>query len=156
MAITLLEARVKFTADKVWQSQQQGGKDYVSLKCEITHGASPNGKDPVVYANVGTPEHSLLSSFGKGDPVQLGWDGKKYSLIGTGGEMKQAVNSLPPVVTQMTAAPEKPTMEVLKKKALLQSELYYEIYSDLIMRGMKPEQAQPAASTVFIQLARNL
>jgi len=164
MATTLLEARVKFTADKVWQSQREGGKDYVSLKCETTNGASPNGKDPVVYANVGTPEHSLLSSFGKGDPVQLAWDGKKYSLIGTGGAMKQAVQSLPPNVlmsgeeaaTTFTKAPEKPTMESLIEKGLNGAKLYYEIYSDLLMRGMASEQAQPAASTVFIQLARNL
>ncbi|WP_447498034.1 hypothetical protein, partial [Clostridioides difficile] len=61
MALTLLEARVKFTADKVWQSQQDGGKDYVSLKCETLTGTSPNGKDPVIYANVGSPEQNHLA-----------------------------------------------------------------------------------------------
>jgi hypothetical protein len=157
MAITLLEARVKFTADKVWKSTQPGGKDYVSLKCETLDGKSPNGKDPVVYANVGSLEHSTLSAYRKGDPVQLAYDGKKYSVVGSGGEMKTAVQTLPPAQsTQMTAAPEKPTMESLVKKGLSGTELYYEIYSDLVLRGMPAEQAQPAASTVFIQLARNI
>jgi hypothetical protein len=47
-------------------------------------------------------------------------------------------------------------MESLIEKGLNGAKLYYEIYSDLLMRGMASEQAQPAASTVFIQLARNL
>lgn len=157
MALTLLEARVKYEANKVWESTQQGGKDYVSLKCETLTGTSPNGKDPVVYANVGSPEQSTLASYRKGDPVQLAYDGKKYSVVGSGGEMKTAAQTLPPAqATQMTTAPEKPTMESLIKKGLAGAELYYEIYSDLVLRGMPAEQAQPAASTVFIQLARNM
>lgn len=153
MAITLLEARVKFPADKVWQSTREGGKDYVSLKCELTNGTG----DAVAYANVGSPEQSLLASYRKGDPVQLAYDGKKYSVVGSGGEMKTATQTLPPAqAQQMTATPEKPTMESLIKKGLAGAELYYEIYSDLVLRGMPAEQAQPAASTVFIQLARNI
>jgi len=153
MAITLLEARVKFPADKVWQSTREGGKDYVSLKCELTNGTG----DAVAYANVGSPEQSLLASYRKGDPVQLAYDGKKYSVVGSGGEMKTATQTLPPAqAQQMTTPPEKPTMESLIKKGLAGAELYYEIYSDLVLRGMPAEQAQPAASTVFIQLARNI
>lgn len=153
MAITLLEARVKFPADKVWQSTREGGKDYVSLKCELSNGTG----DAVAYANVGSPEQSLLASYRKGDPVQLAYDGKKYSVVGSGGEMKTATQTLPPAqAQQMTATPEKPTMESLIKKGLAGAELYYEIYSDLVLRGMPAEQAQPAASTVFIQLARNI
>ena len=155
MAITLLEARVKYPADKVWPSQQQGGKDYVSLKCETLSGTSPNGKDPVIYANVGSPEQSTLASYRKGDPVQLAYDGKKYSVVGSGGEMKIAAQA---TFTEATPRPlpEKPTMESLIKKGLAGAELYFEIYSDLVLRGMPAEQAQPAASTVFIQLARNI
>lgn len=153
MAITLLEARVKFPADKVWQSTREGGKDYVSLKCELSNGTG----DAVAYANVGSPEQSLLASYRKGDPVQLAYDGKKYSVVGSGGEMKTATQTLPPAqAQQMTTPPEKPTMESLIKKGLAGAELYYEIYSDLVLRGMPAEQAQPAASTVFIQLARNI
>ena len=153
MAITLLEARVKFPADKVWQSTREGGKDYVSLKCELTNGTG----DAVAYANVGSPEQSLLAFYRKGDPVQLAYDGKKYSVVGSGGEMKTATQTLPPAqAQQMTTPPEKPTMESLIKKGLAGAELYYEIYSDLVLRGMPAEQAQPAASTVFIQLARNI
>jgi hypothetical protein len=151
--INILEARVKFPADKVWQSTREGGKDYVSLKCELSNGAG----DAVAYANVGSPEQSLLASYRKGDPVQLAYDGKKYSVVGSGGEMKTATQTLPPAQAhQITTAPEKPTMESLIKKGLAGAELYYEIYSDLVLRGMPAEQAQPAASTVFIQLARNI
>ena len=160
MAITLLEARVKFPADKVWQSKQEGGKDYVSLKCDLNN--SPG--DAVCYANVGSPEQSLLASYRKGDPVQLAYDGKKYRVVGSGGEMKTAAQSTPTNIlmvdeeatTTFTKAPEKPTMEGLIEKGLNGARLYYEIYSDLVLRGMPTEQAQPAASTVFIQLARNI
>lgn len=154
--INILEARVKFPADKVWESTREGGKDYVSLKCEINPG-QPDARVAVAYANVGSPEQSLLASYRKGDPVQLAYDGKKYSVVGSGGEMKTATQTLPPAqAQQMTTPPEKPTMESLIKKGLAGAELYYEIYSDLVLRGMPAEQAQPAASTVFIQLARNI
>lgn len=154
MAVSLLNARVKFAADKVWQSKQPDGKDYVSLKCELlTSEGQSTGNDAVIYANVGSAEQSVLAAYRKGDPVQLAFDGKKYSIVGAGGAVNTASKTTPP---PQAATVEKPTMEVLKKKALLQSELYYEIYSDLLMRGMQPEQAQPAASTVFIQLAKNL
>lgn len=147
--LNLIDARVEFPANKVWQSDK-GGSDYVSLKCKTLTGTSPNGKDPVVYANVGSPEQSILASFKKGDPVQLTYDGKKYSLVGSASTLTTANNTTPPPAPE----PAKTfTKAEIKERALKYAELYREIYTDLVL-AMPPEQAQLGATAVFNQLSR--
>ena len=143
--INILEARVKFTADKVWQSKQEGGKDYVSLKCELTNGTG----DAVAYANVGSPEQSLLASYKKGDPVQLAYDGKKYSVIGSGGDMKTATQTVPS---------EPKNKETTDEKAIKWANVYAVIFNQLVKElpmTTPPEVVGAAASTVYIALTRN-
>lgn len=151
MAVSILNARVKFPADKVWQSKQPDGKDYVSLKCDLYNSeGQPTGNDAVVYANVGSPEQPILAAYRKGDPVQLAYDGKKYSIVGSASALTTANNTTPP------PAPEPPkafTKAEIKERALKYAELYREIYTDLVL-AMPPEQAQLGATAVFNQLSR--
>lgn len=143
--INIIEARVKWPADKVWPSKQEGGKDYVSLKCEL-----PGGGDAVVYANVGSPEQSTLAAYGKGDKVQLAHDGKKYSIVGSASTLTTANNTTTPPAPEPAKAF---TKAEIKERALKYSELYREIYTDLVL-AMPPEQAQLGATAVFNQLSR--
>ena len=143
--INIIEARVKFPADKVWQSKQEGGKDYVSLKCEL-----PGGGDAVVYANVGSPEQSTLAAYGKGDKVQLAYDGKKYSIVGSASTLTTANNTTPP------PAPEKPGIDI--DKAQEYAKVYAAIFiklSEKLPVTTPAEVVGTAASTVFIALTRN-
>lgn len=143
--INIFEARVKFPADKVWQSKQEGGKDYVSLKCELNNGTG----DAVAYANVGSAEQSLLASYRKGDPVQLAYDGKKYSVVGSGGDMKMATETVP-------KAQEKPGLDI--EKAQDYAKVYAAIFiklSEKLPVTTPAEVVGTAASTVFIALTRN-
>lgn len=150
--LNLIDARVEFPANKVWQSDK-GGSDYVSLKCKTLTGTSPNGKDPVVYANVGSPEQSILASFKKGDPVQLTYDGKKYSLVGSASTLTTANNTTPP-----TAPEPAKTKEASDEKAKKWAETYAVIFNHLSEKlplTTPPETIGSAASTVFIALTRN-
>lgn len=145
--LNLIEARVKFPADKVWQSKQEGGKDYVSLKCDL-----PGGGDAVVYANVGSPEQSTLAAYRKGDPVQLAFDGKKYSIVGSASTLTTANNTTPP------PAQEPKTKEATKEKAEKWADIYADIFNRLSEKlpvTTPAETVGSAASTVFIALTRN-
>lgn len=148
----VLDARVEFPANKVWQSDK-GGSDYVSLKCKTLTGTSPNGKDPVVYANVGSPEQSTLAAYRKGDPVQLAYDGKKYSIVGSASTLTTANNTTPPPAPE----PAK-TKEASKEKAEKWAQIYADIFNKLVAElplTTPPETIGSAASTVFIALTRN-
>ena len=143
--VNIVETRVKFPADKVWQSKQEGGKDYVSLKCEL-----PGGGDAVVYANVGSPEQSTLAAYRKGDPVQLAYDGKKYSIVGSASTLTTASNTNPP------PAPEKPGIDI--EKAQEYAKVYAAIFiklSEKLPVTTPAEVVGTATSTVFIALTRN-
>ena len=146
----VLDARVEFPANKVWQSDK-GGSDYVSLKCKTLSGTSPNGKDPVVYANVGSPEQSTLAAYGKGDKVQLAYDGKKYSIVGSASTLTTANNTTPPPVPQ-----EKPGIDI--EKAQEYAKVYAAIFIKLTEKlpvTTPAEVVGTATSTVFIALTRN-
>ena len=146
--INIIEARVKWPADTVWPSKQEGGKDYVSLKCEL-----PGGGDAVVYANVGSPEQSTLAAYGKGDKVQLAHDGKKYSIVGSASTLTTANNITPPPAPE----PAK-TKEASDEKAKKWAETYAVIFNHLSEKlplTTPPETIGSAASTVFIALTRN-
>ena len=146
--LNLIEARVKWPADKVWPSKQEGGKDYVSLKCEL-----PGGGDAVVYANVGSPEQLTLAAYGKGDKVQLAHDGKKYSIVGSASTLTTANNTTPPPVPE----PAK-TKEASKEKAEKWADIYADIFNRLSEKlpvTTPAETIGSAASTVFIALTRN-
>lgn len=145
--INILEARVKFPADKVWQSKQEGGKDYVSLKCEL-----PGGGDAVAYANVGSPEQSLLAAYRKGDPVQLAYDGKKYSVVGSGGTLTTANNT----------TPTPPMQPKIRELDIEQAKAYVDMYAAIYRRMAEKlpvttenDVVGAASSTVFIALTRN-
>lgn len=145
----VLDARVEFPANKVWQSDK-GGSDYVSLKCKTLSGTSPNGKDPVVYANVGSPEQSTIAAYRKGDPVQLAYDGKKYSIVGSASTFTTANNTTPP------PALEKPGIDI--DKAQEYAKVYAAIFIKLTEKlpvTTPAEVVGTAASTVFIALTRN-
>ena len=149
MAVSILNARVKFPADKVWQSKQPDGKDYVSLKCDLYNSeGQPTGNDAVVYANVGSPEQSTLTAYRKGDPVQLAYDGKKYSIVGSASALTTANNTAPP--------PEKPGIDI--EKAQEYAKVYAAIFIKLTEKlpvTTPAEVVGTAASTVFIALNRN-
>jgi hypothetical protein len=148
----VLDARVEFPANKVWQSDK-GGSDYVSLKCKTLTGTSPNGKDPVVYANVGSPEQSILAAYRKGDPVQLAYDGKKYSIVGSASTLTTANNTTPPPAQE----PPK-TKETSLEKAEKWADIYAHIFNHLSSKMPVTTPAEvvgSAASTVFIALTRN-
>lgn len=151
--LNLIEARVKFTADKVWQSEREGGKDYVSLKCETINGTSPNGKDPVVYANVGSPEQSTLAAYRKGDPVQLAYDGKKYSIVGSASTLTTANNTTPPV--QKEPAQAKQIDNDQAKAYALTYAAVFNLLSEKLPVTTPADVVGSAASTVFIALTRN-
>ena len=144
--VNILEARVKFPADKVWPSKLEGGKDYVSLKCELSNGTG----DAISYANVGSPEQSLLASYKKGDTVQLAYNGKSYTVVGSGGEIKTAVQTLPPTPQV------KPGIDI--EKAQEYAKVYAAIFiklSEKLPVTTPAEVVGTAASTVFIALTRN-
>lgn len=154
MAVSILNARVKFPADKVWQSKQPDGKDYVSLKCDLYNGeGQPTGNDAVIYANVGSAEQSVLAAYRKGDPVQLAYDGKKYSIVGSASTLTTANNTTSPPAPE----PAK-TKEATKEKAEKWAETYAVIFNHLSEKlplTTPPETIGSAASTVFIALTRN-
>jgi hypothetical protein len=146
--LNLIEARVKFPADKVWQSKQEGGKDYVSLKCDL-----PGGGDAVVYANVGSPEQSTLAAYRKGDPVQLAFDGKKYSIVGSASTLTTANNTTPP------PAPEPAKTKQIDNEQAKAYALTYAAVFNLLTEKLPvttpADVVGTAASTVFIALTRN-
>lgn len=150
--LNLIDARVEFPANKVWQSDK-GGSDYVSLKCKTLTGTSPNGKDPVVYANVGSPEQSVLAAYRKGDPVQLTYDGKKYSLVGSASTLTTANNTTPP------PAPEPAKTKQIDNEQAKAYALTYAAVFNLLTEKLPvttpAEVVGTAASTVFIALTRN-
>lgn len=151
--INILEARVKFPADKVWQSKQEGGKDYVSLKCELTNGTG----DAVAYANVGSPEQSLLAAYRKGDPVQLAYDGKKYSVVGSGSDIKMAMESMPTTPPNPKREPQQARQidnDQAKAYALTYAAVF-NLLSEKLPVTTPAEVVGTAASTVFIALTRN-
>jgi hypothetical protein len=153
MAVTtiILDARVEFPANKVWQSDK-GGSDYVSLKCKTISGTSPNGKDPVVYANVGSPEQSTIADYRKGDPVQLAYDGKKYSIVGTASTLTTANNTTPP------PALERQTKQIDNNQAKVYALTYaavFNLLSEKLPVTTPADVVGSAASTVFIALTRN-
>ena len=148
----VLDARVEFPANKVWQSDK-GGSDYVSLKCKTTTGTSPNGKDPVVYANVGSPEQSTLAAYRKGDPVQLAYDGKKYSIVGSASTLATANNTTPPAAKE--PAPAKQIDNDQAKAYALTYAAVFNLLSEKLPVTTPAEVVGTAASTVFIALTRN-
>lgn len=152
MAVSILNARVKFPADKVWQSKQPDGKDYVSLKCDLYNSeGQPTGNDAVIYANVGSAEQSTLAAYRKGDPVQLAYDGKKYSIVGSASMLTTANNTTPPPALQ-----EKPGIDI--EKAQEYAKVYAAIFiklSEKLPVTTPAEVIGTAASTVFIALTRN-
>ena len=154
MAVSILNARVKFPADKVWQSKQPDGKDYVSLKCDLYNSeGQPTGNDAVVYANVGSTEQSTLAAYRKGDPVQLAYDGKKYSIVGSASTLTTANNTNPPPAQESVK-----TKEASKEKAEKWAQIYADIFNKLVAElplTTPPETIGSAASTVFIALTRN-
>lgn len=150
--LNLIDARVEFPANKVWQSDK-GGSDYVSLKCKTLTGTSPNGKDPVVYANVGSPEQSILASFKKGDPVQLTYDGKKYSLVGSASTLTTANNTAPPPASE-PAKTKQIDNEQAKAYALTYAAVF-NLLTEKLPVTTPAEVVGTAASTVFIALTRN-
>lgn len=151
MAVSILTGRVKFPADKVWQSKQPDGKDYVSLKCDLYNSeGQPTGNDAVVYANVGSPEQSTLAAYRKGAPVQLAYDGKKYSIVGSANTLTTANNTPPP------PAQEKPGVDI--EKAQEYAKIYAAIFiklSEKLPVTTPADVVGSAASTVFIALTRN-
>jgi hypothetical protein len=148
----ILDARVEFPANKVWQSDK-GGSDYVSLKCKTISGTSPNGKDPVVYANVGSPEQSTLADYRKGDAVQLAYDGKKYSIVGSESTLTTANNTIPPA--QKQPSPAKQIDNEQAKAYALTYAAVFNLLSEKLPITTPPEVVGTAASTVFIALTRN-
>lgn len=154
MAVTILNARVKFPADKVWQSKQPDGKDYVSLKCDILDpDGGMAGKDAVIYANVGSPEQSTLAAYRKGDPVQLAYDGKKYSIVGSASTLTTASNTTPPPA-QEAAKTKQIDNEQAKAYALTYAAVF-NLLTEKLPVTTPPEVVGTAASTVFIALTRN-
>jgi hypothetical protein len=153
MAVSILTGRVKFPADKVWQSKQPDGKDYVSLKCDLySSEGQPTGNDAVVYANVGSAEQSILAAYRKGDPVQLAFDGKKYSIVGSASTLTMANNTTPP------PAQEPKSKEATKEKAEKWAQIYADIFNYLSKElpvTTPAEVVGTATSTVFIALTRN-
>lgn len=146
--INIVQGRVKFPADKDWPSTKADAPDYTSLKVDVS------GQEVRVFCNVGTPDYNLAKSYKKGDPVTLSEDKGKYKLVGAGGEMSDAVRSTT-LNQPTTPLPEKAVLSKaeMKAKALQYSELYREIYTDLVL-AMPAEQAQSGATTVFNQLSR--
>ena len=152
MAVSILTGRVKFPADKVWQSKQPDGKDYVSLKCDLYDSeGQPTGNDAVVYANVGSAEQPILAAYRKGDPVKLAFDGKKYSIVGSASTLTTANNTTPPPAPQ-----EKPGIDI--EKAQEYAKIYAAIFiklSEKLPVTTPADVVGSAASTVFIALTRN-
>lgn len=149
--LNLIDARVQYPADKIWKSKQEGGKDYVSLKCEVNPG-QPNAMVAVVYANVGSPEQSTLAAYRKGDPVQLAYDGKKYSIVGSASTLTTANNTTPP------PAPEPKTKQIDNEQAKAYALTYAAVFNLLTEKlpvTTPAEVVGTAASTVFIALTRN-
>ena len=152
MAVSILTGRVKFPADKIWQSKQPDGKNYVSLKCDLYNSeGQPTGNDAVVYANVGSPEQSTLAAYRKGDPVQLAYDGKKYSIVGSASTLTTANTTTSPPALQG-----KPGIDI--EKAQEYAKVYAAIFIKLTEKlpvTTPAEVVGTAASTVFIALTRN-
>ena len=150
--VNIITGRVQWPADKVWPSKQEGGKDYVSLKCEVNAGQS-DASVAVVYANVGSPEQSTLAAYRKGDPVQLAYDGKKYSIVGSASTLTTANNTTPPPAQESAK-----TKEATKEKAEKWADIYADIFNRLSEKlpvTTPAETVGSAASTVFIALTRN-
>jgi hypothetical protein len=148
MATTLHEGRVKFPANKVWQSKQQGGKDYVSLKVDLD-----GGGEAVVYANVGSPDQSLLASYAASDHVKLSYDGKKYSVVGTASTLTTANNTTLPAAKE--PAPAKQIDNEQAKAYALTYAAVFNLLSEKLPVTTPADVVGSAASTVFIALTRN-
>jgi len=144
----IIQARVKYTAGKVFEGQY--GE---SINAAFT---TAEGKDVRVY---GKPDDEKLKSLKKDDQVTLIYDGKSYKVAY---DMKTANQVEPPVKAEATQEAKpfqrsgKLTEEELTEKATYLTGMYADIFHQLQASGLEAEQAQPAAATIFIQLGKFL
>lgn len=144
--MNILKGKIKYTAGKVFD-----GQFGASINAVIT---LTNGEDVRVY---GKPDDEKLKSLKKDDEVTVIYDGKSYKVAF---DMTTA-DQIPTKETNDTPAPTvnkngKLTVEELQEKAIFMTDLYADIYHQLLGRELEPLQAQPAAATIFIQIGKFL
>lgn len=143
----MLTGRVKFALGKPKDSKHEGKPMWSDVVIDIA------GADAKIFVDYGTSDWNLASSYKKGDQVQIIEDKGKYKLIGTGGQMAEAVQSLP---AHQPAPQAKPGLDI--EKAQDYAKVYAAIFiklSEKLPVTTPAEVVGTAASTVFIALTRN-
>lgn len=142
----LVQGRVKYDVDPPKPSKKQGAPDWVSVKVDVA------GTEQVFFCNVGTKEFNVASTLRKGSSILLEESGGKYK-ISPDNAMSNAVQQSGQTQSPSPEPPKAFTKAEIKERALKYSELYREIYTDLVL-SMPAEQAQLGATAVFNQLSR--
>jgi hypothetical protein len=150
--MNILKGRVKYTAGKVFEGQYGP-----SINAAIT---LDNGTDIRVY---GKPDDNKLMALKKDDVVTIIHDGKSYKVafdMLTANELPEKVQT-PTEQTNVQQAANvasktngKLTVDEIWDKLNLMTTMYADIYHQLQASGLEPAQAQPAASTIFIQIGK--
>ena len=146
----ILKAKVKYTAGKVFEGQY--GQ---SINCALI---LSDGKDVRVFSK---PDDEKLKSLKKDDEVTLIYDGKSYKVaydVKTANEIepKQDLPAPMPPTPSVFSKSGKLTEDEVSQKAVFFTEIYAQIFEQLTACNIAPEQAQPAAATIFIQLGKHL
>ena len=136
----ILKGKIKYTAGKVFE-----GQFGPSINAAVT---LANGNDIRVY---GKPDDEKLKSLKKDDEVTIIYDGKSYKVAF---DMTTADNVAAPGEAPQPKPNGKLTHDELWDKLNLMTTMYAEIFNKLQAEGLEAEQAQPGASTIFIQLGK--
>jgi len=142
--MNIFKGKIKYTAGKVYD-----GQFGQSINAVIT---LTNGEDVRVY---GKPDDEKLKSLKKDEEVTVIYDNKSYKVAF---DMTTADTIEPKDNTAQINSQKfgKLTVEELQEKAIFMTDLYADIYHQLLGRELEPLQAQPAAATIFIQIGKFL
>jgi len=136
----ILKGKIKYTAGKVFE-----GQFGPSINAAVT---LTNGNDIRVY---GKPDDEKLKALKKDDEVTIIYDGKSYKVAF---DMTTADNVPAPGEAPQPKSNGKLTPDEISEKATFMAGVYADIFQQLQASGLEPEQAQPGASTIFIQLGK--
>lgn len=136
----ILKGKIKYTAGKVFE-----GQFGPSINAVIT---LDNGTEARVY---GKADDAKLMALKKDDVVTVIHDGKSYKVAF---DMTTADNVPAPGEVPQPKPNGKLTADEISEKASFMAGVYADIFHQLQASGLEPEQAQPGASTIFIQIGK--
>ena len=141
----ILKGKIKYAAGKVFEGQYGA-----SINAVVT---LSNSSEIRVY---GKPDDEKLKALKKDDEVTIIHDGKSYKIafdMTTADQIEPKAEATQQITAQKNG---KLTPLEISEKATFMTVIYTDIFHQLQSSGLEPEQAQPAAATIFIQLGKFL